>query len=63
MTCPWPAENQLVKDLDETHQCIDELLKQKKQAAQLLDEARAFDLGTIEDLKTDITTVTAESVR
>ncbi|KAL3131893.1 hypothetical protein ABBQ38_007599 [Trebouxia sp. C0009 RCD-2024] len=56
-------KNQLVKDLDETHQCIDELLKQKKQAAQLLDEARAFDLGTIEDLKTDITTVTAESVR
>lgn len=63
LTCLWPAENQLVKDVNDAHQCIDELLKQKTKAAQLLDDARAVDLDTIEDLKTDITTITAESVR
>ncbi|KAL3163315.1 hypothetical protein ABBQ32_009706 [Trebouxia sp. C0010 RCD-2024] len=56
-------KNQLVKDVNDAHQCIDELLKQKTKAAQLLDDARAVDLDTIEDLKTDITTITAESVR
>ncbi|KAL3131880.1 hypothetical protein ABBQ38_007589 [Trebouxia sp. C0009 RCD-2024] len=57
------AKNQLEQELDVAHQCIDELLIQKKKTAQLLDDARAVDQKTIEDLGTDITTTSAESAR
>ena len=52
-----------MKDLDEAHLCINELLRQKKSAAQVFDNARLVDLDTIEDLRNDMTTATEESVR